>query len=62
MKPLIELKTNGLWTIPESNEHLWDLISDAGGAEATHGAMLMLNYIASQYQAGNIKPAEKSGA
>ena len=51
---MFELKTNGLWAIPESQEFMWEQISSLG-ADATHGAMLMMNFIAHQYQSGNIK-------
>ena len=51
---MFELKPHGLWAIPESQEFMWEQIN-AGGLEATHGAMLMMNFIAHQYQSGNVK-------
>lgn len=55
----IELKPHDMWLIPTDNEHLWELIGRLSNDHAAHAAMFMHNYIASQYQAGNIKPIER---
>ena len=57
----IDLKPHNMWVTPTDNNDLWELIGYLDG-QALHAAMFMYNYIASQYQMGNIKPAEKSGA
>lgn len=53
------LKPNGLWAIPDSYDFLWEQIH-ALGADATHGAMLMHNFIAHHHQSGNIAKPDPS--
>ena len=54
---MFELKPHGLWAVPESHDFLWEQIGNLG-PEATHGAMLMMNFIAHNYQAGKIAPID----
>ena len=55
----IELKPHSLWITPTDNTDLWELIGRLSSDHAAHAAMFMYNYIASQYQMGNIKPPVK---
>ena len=51
------LKPHGLYAIPDSHDFLWEQIS-AFGPEATHGAMLLHNFVAHNYQVGKIAPPD----
>lgn len=51
---MFELKPIGLWGIPESEDFLWEQISNLA-PDGTQGAMLMMNFIAHQYQSGNLE-------
>lgn len=55
---MFELKEHGLWHTPETSEELDKMLGNLG-VDGLHGAMFMMNYIAKQYQAGNIAPVEE---
>ena len=52
---MFELKEVDMWITPETKDQLEQMLNDLG-SEAIHGAMFMQNFIASQYQQGNILP------
>ena len=55
---MLELKEHPRWNTPETDEELTQMLQNLG-VDGLDGAMFMMNYIAKQYQAGNIAPVEE---
>ena len=55
---MFELKENGLWATSVDQDRLNQMLKELG-VDGLHGAMFMHNFIAKQYQAGNVIPPER---